>query len=125
MKDFKNNFDVVNSIDPDDYIADENGTGVDLRGFDGSAIVFSVGTVTDGTHTPNIQESDDNSNWSDISADDQHGSLVDFVSDTNQLVGYRGNKRYLRAVLTISGATTGAQAAALVARGVPHHSPVN
>ncbi|MBT5472450.1 MAG: hypothetical protein HOK41_17735 [Nitrospina sp.] len=125
MKDIKNNFDVVNSIDPDDYIADANGVGVDLRGFDGSAIVFSLGTVTDGTHTPKIQESDDNSNWSDVSANDQQGSLVDLVSDTNQRVGYRGNKRYLRAVLTISGATTGAQSAALVVRGISHLAPVN
>ncbi len=125
MKDIKNNFDAVNSIDPDDYIADENGVGIDIREFNGSAVVFSVGTVTDGTHTPKIQESDDNSNWNDVNADDQEGSLVDLVSDTNQRVGYKGSKRYLRAMLTIAGATTGAQAAALIVRGIPHHAPVN
>ncbi|MBC8284360.1 MAG: hypothetical protein H8E32_11150 [Nitrospinae bacterium] len=125
MKDIKNNFDAVNSIDPDDYAADANGTGIDIRGFDGSAVVFSVGTVTDGTHTPKIQESDDNSNWTDVSTNDQEGSLVDLVSDTNQRVGYKGDKRYLRAMLTITGATTGTQAAALIIRGIPHHAPVN
>lgn len=125
MKDIKNNFDAVNSIDPDDYTADENGIGVDLHEFDGSAVVFSVGTVTDGTHTPKIQESDDNSNWNDVGTDNQEGSLVNLVSDTNQRVGYKGNKRYLRTVLTITGATTGAQVAALVIRGIPHYAPVN
>ena len=125
MKDIKNNFDAVNSIDPDDYTADENGMGIDIREFNGAAVVFSVGTVTDGTHTPNIQESDDNSNWNDVNAEDQEGTLFDLVSDTNQRVGYKGSKRYLRAVLTIAGATTGAQAAALVIRAVPNYAPVN
>ena len=124
MRDMKNNFDAVNSIDPDDYTADVNGAGIDLRAFDGSAVVFSVGTVTDGTHTPKIQESDDNSNWNDVNASDQEGSLVDLASDTNQRVGYKGSKRYVRSVLTIAGATTGAQVAALVVRGIPHHAPV-
>jgi|TARA_B110000495_G_C22868378_1_gene506326 hypothetical protein len=62
MRDMINNFDVVNSIDPDDYVADVNGAGIDLRAFYGSAVVFCVGTVTEGTHTRKIQESDDNSN---------------------------------------------------------------
>mgnify|MGYP001244541368 CR=1 FL=1 len=125
MKDLKNYLDVVNSIDPDDYTATANGLGIDLQGFEGSAIVFSVGTVTDGTHTPKIQESDDNSAWNDVASDDQEGTLSDLTSDTNQRVGYKGAKRYLRAVLTISGATTGAQAASLVLRGIPHRAPVN
>ena len=92
MRDMKNNFDAVNSIDPDDYTADVNGAGIDLRAFDGSAVVFSVGTVTDGTHTPKIQESDDNSNWNDVNSSDQEGSLVDLASDINQRVGYKGRK---------------------------------
>lgn len=124
MKDLKNHLDAVNSIDPDDYIATVNGLGVDLQGFEGSAVVFSVGTVTDGTHTPKIQESDDNSIWNDVVVADQEGTLSVLASDTNQRVGYKGAKRYLRSVLTISGATTGAQVASLVLRGIPHLAPV-
>jgi hypothetical protein len=125
MKDLKNNIDAVNSIDPDDYIATVNGLGIDLQGFEGSAVVFSVGTVTDGTHSPKIQESDDDSVWNDVASADQEGILSDFVSDTNQRVGYKGAKRYVRAVLAVSGATTGAQVASLVLRGIPHRAPVN
>jgi hypothetical protein len=125
MKDIKNQLDVVNSIDPDDYIADVNGMDVDLQGFEGSEVVFSVGTVADGTHTPKIQESDDNSIWNEVTTVDQEGTLSDLVSDTNQRVGYKGVKRYLRAVVTIAGATTGAQTASLVLRGIPHRAPVN
>jgi len=125
MKDLKNHIDAVNSINPDDHTATINGLGIDLQGFEGSAVVFSVGTVTDGTHTPKIEESEDNSNWMDVPLTDQEGLLSDLASDTNQRVGYKGTKRYLRAVLTVSGATLGAQAASLVLRGIPHRAPVN
>lgn len=125
MKNINNNIDVVNSIDPDDYVVSVNGLGIDLQGFESSAVVFSVGTVTDGTHSPKIQESDDSSIWNDVSITDQEGGLSDLVSDANQRVGYKGAKRYLRSVLTVSGATTGAQAASLIIRGIPHQAPVN
>jgi hypothetical protein len=125
MKDLKNQLDAVNSIDPDDYTATVNGMGIDLQGYESSAVVFSVGTVTDGTHTPKIQESNDNSIWNDVPIVDQEGMLSDLVSDTNQRVGYKGAKRYVRSVVTTSGATTGAQAASLVLRGIPHRAPVN
>ena len=36
---------------------DVNGAGIDLRAFDGSVVVLSVGKVTDGTHSTKIQES--------------------------------------------------------------------
>jgi hypothetical protein len=124
MKDLKNHIDAVNSIDPDDYIATVNGLGIDLQSFEGSAVVFSVGTVTDGTHTPKIQESSDNSTWNDVATGDQGGVFIALATDTNQRVGYKGAKRYLRSVLTITGATTGAQVASLVLRGIPHRGPV-
>lgn len=125
MKDLKNRIDAVNSIDPDDYTATVKGLGIDLQGFESAAVVFSVGTVTDGTHIPKIEESDDNSSWSDVDSSDQEGALSKLVSDTNQRVGYKGSKRYVRATLTISGATTGAQVAGLLLRGLPHREPVN
>jgi hypothetical protein len=125
MKDLKNNIDVVNSIDPDDYTTTINGLGIDLQEFESSAVVFSVGTVTDGTHTPKVEESNDNSNWNDVALSDQEGTLSDLSSDINQRVGYKGAKRYLRAVLSVSGATVGAQLAGLVLRGKPHREPVN
>ena len=125
MKDLKNNLDALNSIDPDAYTATINGLGIDLQGFEGSAVVFSVGTVTDGTHTPKVEESDDNSNWNDVALVDQEGTLSDLASGNNQRVGYKGAKRYLRAVLSVSGATIGAQMAGLVLRGISHREPVN
>ena len=41
-----------------------------------------------------------------------------------QRVSYIGNKRYIRAVLTVASATNGAVAGVLVVRGNPASAPV-
>lgn len=103
--------------------ATHNGTGVDLAGYEGCAVKFDVGAVTDGTHAPKLQESDDNSTFTDVAAADQDGVLANLASNTPQKVGYLGRKRYVRPVITTSGATTGAIAGATVIRGAAHQTP--
>src|SRR5690242_5947131 len=83
--------------------ASANGSGVDLAKYESAAVVFNVGTITDGTHTPKLQESDDNSTFSDVAAGDQSGTLAALASSTLQSVGYVGRKRYIRAVVTVAG----------------------
>lgn len=116
--------DAQNSLAPAARTATANGTGVDLANFASAAVVFSVGTITDGTHTPKIQESDDNSTFTDVAAADQIGTLAALASNTNQRAGYRGSKRYIRAVSTVAGATTGGVYAAVVIRGDARKQPV-
>ena len=123
-RDLTSNIDVQSSIDPDDYTATATGATVDLRGFESAVVAFVVGTVTDGTHTPSVEESDDDSTWTAVAAADLTGTLADLASDANQRVGYRGAKRYVRAKLAVSGATTGVQAAAVVVRGNAAQRPV-
>lgn len=98
-----------------------NGTGVDLAACDAATVAFQFGTWTDGTHTPKIQESNDNSSFTDVAAGDQIGTLSAVSgaggSNTTQVVGYKGAMRYIRAVLTTAAATTGALSAATVIRG--------
>jgi hypothetical protein len=103
--------------------ATHNGTGVDLAGYEGALVKFDVGAVTDGTHVPKIQESDDNSTFTDVAAADLHGTLGNLASNTPQKQGYIGRKRYIRPVITTAGATTGAIAGATVVRGAPHQTP--
>ena len=105
--------------------ATHNGSGVDLAGFEGALVKFDVGAVTDGTHVPKIQESDDNSVFTDVAASDLSGSLANLASNTPQKQGYIGRKRYIRAVITTSGATTGAIAGATVVRGAAHQPPAS
>lgn len=120
--DLKNNLEVVNTIAPATRNSNVTGDSVDLQGFHGAMIEAIVGTVTDGTHSLTIEESDDNSNWSEVAATDLDGSFADLESETNQAVGYLGNKRYIRVNATSSG-TTGAAFAVVVVKGHPRKAP--
>lgn len=104
---------VVTSLGPAARTATANGTGVDTANAGQVTFHFIVGTITDGTHAPKLQESDDNSAFTDVAAADQVGTLANLASNTNQKVGYIGGKRYVRAVSTVSGATTGGVYAAI------------
>ena len=124
-RDLTSNIDVKSSIDPDDYTATAIGATVDLRGFESAVVAFLVGTLADGTHTPSVEDSPDGTSWTAVAAADLTGTLANLASDTNQRVGYRGAERYVRAKLTVSGATTGVQAAAVVVRGHAAQRPVD
>lgn len=123
MKDLKHNLTVAQSLDPAARTASANGTGVDLAGYEGAVVVFEVGTITDGTHTPSVQESADNVTFTNVAAADLIGTLANLASNTPQTVGYIGTKRYIRAVSTVAGATTGGVYSAAVVRGIPRKAP--
>jgi hypothetical protein len=129
MRDIKNNLDGVRSIDPASYTASINGSGVDLQGFDGAMIVFQAGNTNTGigneTYIPSVEESDDNSNFLPVATSALDGTLSNLTSNSIQRVGYKGAKRYIRAVLTLGGGTPSADISALVVRGLPHLSPVS
>lgn len=122
-RDIHNELSVSNSLTPAARTATANGTGVDLSTYRAAAVVFVVGTITDGTHTPKLQESDDNSTFTDVAAANQSGTLAALATGVNQEVSYLGTKRYIRAVSTVAGATTGGVYGAVVARGVPITAP--
>ena len=128
MRDIKNNLDGVSSIDPASVTATTNGSGVDLRDYDGAMVVFQAGTADTGsgneTYSPSVEESDDNASFSAVAASDLEGSLSNMTANSVQRVGYKGAKRYLRAVLTLGGITPSIDASALVVRGLPHRSPL-
>ncbi|MEZ5101171.1 MAG: hypothetical protein R3C15_15495 [Thermoleophilia bacterium] len=97
--------------------ATANGSSADLATYESAAVILNVGTITDGTHTPKLQESDDNSAWSDVAAADLQGAFAALASTTQQEVGYIGRKRYVRVVVTVAGATTGGVYGATIVRG--------
>jgi hypothetical protein len=96
-------------------------------------------TLTDGTHTLKIQEADDNGagapgTYADVagnqlvlpaSAAGVNGVLA--VAATIKRVGYGANKKWVRAVITTAGATTGAIVGVIAflhdARGNPVANP--
>jgi hypothetical protein len=122
VKDLKNNIALTQSLAPAARTASANGTGVDLQGSESAVVMFSLGALTDGTHTPKVQESDaSGSGYTDVAAADLIGSLSALSANTIQQVGYIGNKRYIRAVLTVAGATTGALSSAVVIESNARH----
>lgn len=117
--------------------ATANGTAVD-RKLSGSAgtnewfgsamLLVHTGTITDGTHAITLEVSDDNSSWSAAPAADLQGTLPSIGSsndDTVYEVGYKGTARYLRAVTTVSGTTSGGVYGATILLGFPNVLPVS
>lgn len=84
MRDLKSNigFDIL--LAPAARTASANGASSDLKGYEGVAVVFLPGTITDGTHTPKLQESDDNSTFTDVAAADQLGAMWPFWPRTRR-----------------------------------------
>ena len=123
MTDLKQTTDVKNSLAPAARTATANGTGVDLANFASAEVAFVVGTITDGTHTPSVQESDDDSTYTAVAAADLIGTLAALAS-TPPARRLSCTKRYVRAVSTVSGATTGGVYAGVVVRGNARKQPV-
>jgi hypothetical protein len=92
--------------------------GVDLVGFDRAAVVVVVGALTDGTHTVSIEESDSSgSGFAAVAAAQLSGTPGAVAANTVYEYGYLGTKRYIRAVVTVTGSpSTGANIAAIVVK---------
>jgi hypothetical protein len=107
--------------------ATANGTTVDrmsneLSAFRSAMLAVNVGTVTDGTHAFKLQDSPNNSDWTDVAAGFLQGSAISVTSANDEALfelGYTGHQRYLRAVVTVTGApaTGGVYGAVLVLSG--------
>lgn len=111
-----------------------NGTSVNLwshtvarQMFRGAMVVVQTGTITDGTHTVEVQHSDDNSSFSAVADADLQGTEPAIgATDDNVIreIGYSGTKQYLRVSVVTTGATTGGTFGAVIMLGVPRRLPV-
>lgn len=112
MRDSYNDVGFSPSFAPAARTATANGTGVDLLGFSGAVAVIHVGAWTDGTHTFDVQDSDDNSTFVTVAAGFLLGTkpVVSSAPTASKVykVGYLGAKRYLRVAVTVASATSGA-----------------
>ncbi len=127
LRDLTNNVVVTPSLAPAVRVnGTATGTTVDLFGYDSAVIAVQFGTWTDGTHTPSVQHSTDNVTFNNVATTDLSATFAALTSATGankiQQVGYRGSQRYVRVVLTTTGATTGALSAAHVIAGRPKNS---
>lgn len=95
-----------------------NGAVCDTRGFDSATLALAVGAIAGaGVVTAKIQEGDlsNGSDMADVAvADLQTGAFTALLTNTQQWVGYRGAKRYIRAVATYVSGTSVAVGATFV-----------
>lgn len=141
MRDLEARLDCAISLNAANRTADANGTGVDLRGYDGALVVAVVGAEGDTlSGSVNIafelEESDDDSTYTDVAAADILGgtggangqfALIDDNAEAPAVhkVSYVGSKRYIRVVDNRTGThTTGTPTAAIVVRGYPARQPL-
>lgn len=131
MKDAYSNLLVKNTLTPAARTASVNGTSVDRAEdssmFQDALVVIAVGTVTDGTHTFEVQHSDDNSSWAAVADADLQGAepvVITTNDETVYEIGYKGLKRYLRVATTVATATTGGLYGASVVLANPRVAPV-
>ena len=119
----------VNHLVPESRTAGTaNGTGIDTKGYDAAAFSVNAGSIDPSTTVDcKIQESNDDSTWSDITGaaitqlvatDDDKALTIDVG-----LGGKYNRKRYVRAVLVVTG---GGAALSHVACGLyrAHEAPV-
>ncbi len=128
IRDLENNLGAVVSLAPAARNANATGTTVDLQGHDSAMVAVIFGAYTDGSHTPSIEHSHDGSSYEVVPAAQLNGTLTAVTgaggANSVQKVGYIGGRRYIRALLGVSGATTGALCTALVLRGDSHRRPL-
>jgi hypothetical protein len=114
------------SIAPKAIAATETGTAVDLQNYESAEIVVEAGVITDGTHVISLTECDTSGgSYTAVAAGDLIGTPPTLTSaaggSTAHKFAYKGSKRYLKVVSTVSGATTGGVYGACVVRGDPRH----
>lgn len=91
-----------------------NGAVCDLRGFDSVTAMLAVGAiVAAGLVSYKLQEGDlaNASDQADVAATDLTNAFVALTQNTQQWVGYRGSKRYIRLVATYASGTSVAHGA--------------
>lgn len=110
MRDLASNIGVVQTLAPVDYAATTKGTTVDTKGFNSAAIIVNTGAITSaGKYVVSMQESDTttDADFIAVAAGDLIGSLpAELAATSAYKVGYRGFKRYIRAVITKTSGTS-------------------
>lgn len=107
MKDVSYTSVVRAAINPAVRTADATSVAVDLQGFNSARAVVTTGAaVSAGQFSAKVRECDTSGGtYSDVAADDLNGAFPATLTPNDVVqVGYRGNKRFIKVVLTyISG----------------------
>lgn len=109
-RDLKNNILQGESVRPAVHTTNNNGEEIDLRGADSMAFVATIGAIVGGTGDAaiEIQESDTSgSGFTAVADADLEGTEpTALTANTTYRIGYKGSKRYVRAVLDVGTETS-------------------
>jgi hypothetical protein len=131
MKDLYNLLDASKlSINIAARTATVNGSGVDLMGYEGAVFVPLVGSYAgnQGTWAFTTEESDDNTTYADVADKDIIGTeptMSGIFAEAYTNWGYKGSKRYVRPVATLTGGGQNCNIGCLVIRGLKRHEPTH
>lgn len=114
MRDLFHNISVTQALIPAVATTDKTSSAIDMQGFNSLAVIFNIGDSGDTLSgsvfwTLKLQESDDNSQYTDVAASDLHNASATVVIDaptedsTAVTFGYKGNKRYVKALAVKTG----------------------
>ena len=127
MKDGISGIGLVASLVPAVVTATTKGTHADLQGFNSATLVINTGAIAgDGLYVIAMQHSDTTTDgdFVDVPAAELLGTLpAALEASTVYKQGYKGSKRYIRAVITKTSGTSIA-AGAVFALGHPYDAPV-
>jgi hypothetical protein len=126
-RDLAHNLGVVQVVAPAVLSATNTSSPVDTLGFNSAAVVIQTGAIAgDGDFTPRLQHSHTTTpgDFEDVPASELIGTFpASLLANAVVKVGYVGNRRYLRTVLTKNGGTSIAAGVILV-KGNAHQRPV-
>lgn len=129
MKDERSNLAIESGLDPAAIGSDTttNGNWIDRQEYE--ALTFAVtGTITDGTFTPLVEESDQAGHGDAAPAADadligtEAGAAVDSAGPASS-IGYVGSKRWVRCSLVSTGVTSGGTLAVTAILSHARHQP--
>jgi hypothetical protein len=96
------------------------GAVIDRQGSEGLELIFQVGEYTDGSVTPLIEESDNNSDYTAVADADLTNTEASAALSAAGVssIGYVGFKRYVRATAVTAAASTLSVGASFVKFGL-------
>lgn len=106
-RDVKSNIKVAQLFTKIQRTASATIQGTEVADFGGACFVVDIGAHSADDMSITFQESDDNSSWSNIAAanldGDQSLEIVAAHANTVRYTGYKGNKKYIGAIITDGG----------------------
>ncbi|MBN9242437.1 MAG: hypothetical protein J0I98_06555 [Mesorhizobium sp.] len=127
MKDGISGIGLVASLVPAVVSATTKGSNADLQGYNSATLIINTGAIAgDGLYVMSMQESDTTTDgdFTDVDDDDMLGAFpASLAASSVYKIGYKGTKRYIRAVITKTSGTSIA-AGAVFALGHPYDAPV-